>query len=215
MGRKNRSYKKGAPHRDARLFVIVAEGEREDAYFSWFNEKNQRIQVSIIPREKDKSAPNFFLERIEKFIKDGGWSPADDDVLWCVLDVDRWSREEIEGLRTICEQHENWNLAISNPCFEVWLLYHNAQNLPDTGENCARLKQRLHEQLSPGGYKLENIAPLVQTAATNARNADGNPQGHFPNRMNTKLYLLAEQMIALLGVRNCFKTSDETENVRF
>lgn len=115
MGRTNRSYKKGAPHRDARLFVIVAEGEREDAYFSWFNEKNQRIKVSIIPREQDKSAPNFFLQRVEKFIEDGGWSPTENDMLWCVLDVDRWSREEIEGLRTICEQHENWNLAISNP----------------------------------------------------------------------------------------------------
>ena len=37
MPKKNRSYKKGLPHRDARLFVIVAEGEREDAYFRWFH----------------------------------------------------------------------------------------------------------------------------------------------------------------------------------
>lgn len=29
----NRNYKKGAPHRDSRLFIIIAEGEREDAYF--------------------------------------------------------------------------------------------------------------------------------------------------------------------------------------
>jgi len=36
MRRKNRSYKKGGRHRDARLFVIVAEGEREDAYFRYF-----------------------------------------------------------------------------------------------------------------------------------------------------------------------------------
>ncbi len=28
---QRRPYKRGAPHRDARLFIIVAEGEREDA----------------------------------------------------------------------------------------------------------------------------------------------------------------------------------------
>jgi len=38
MRRKNRSYKKGGRHRDARLFVIVAEGERKDAYFRYFFE---------------------------------------------------------------------------------------------------------------------------------------------------------------------------------
>ncbi len=199
MPRQNRSYKKGAPHRDARLFVIVAEGEREDGYFSWFNERNQRIRVNVIPREQDKSAPNHFLPRIEKFIEDGGWSPADNDVLWCVLDVDRWSREEIEGLRTICEQHENWGMAISNPCFEVWLLYHNAANITDEGENCTKLKQRLHGQLSPGGYNVDAVAPLIQTAATNARNADDSEQGHFPDRMKTKLYLLADQLLVMLG----------------
>lgn len=198
MARTNRSYKKGAPHRDARLFVIIAEGEREDSYFSWFNEKNQRIKVSIIPREQDKSAPNFFLQRVEKFIEDGGWSPAENDVLWCVLDVDRWSREEIEGLRAACEQHQNWNIAISNPCFEVWLLYHNAATLIDENESCARLKQILHEQLSPGGYNVDTVAPLIQTASTNAKNAENN-QGYFPDRMKTKIYLLAAQMVAMLG----------------
>lgn len=62
MQRNRRKYKKSAPFRDARLFIIVAEGEREDAYFSFFNERNQRIKVQPIPREKDKSAPNYFLK---------------------------------------------------------------------------------------------------------------------------------------------------------
>lgn len=198
MPKPNRSYKKGAPHRDARLFVIVAEGEREDGYFSWFNERNQRIRVSVIPREQDKSAPNHFLQRIEKFIEDGGWSPADNDVLWCVLDVDRWSREEIENLRTACEAHPNWNIAISNPCFEIWLLYHILPTISDNGENCSALKQQLHQQLR-GGYNLRTIAPLIQTAADNARSADSNSTGTFPDRMKTKLYLLADQMLAMLG----------------
>lgn len=115
MPRKNRAYKKGEPHRDARLFVIVAEGEREDNYFSWFHQRNQRIQIRIVPREENRSAPAFFLERVKEYIEEGGWSEKEGDRLWFVLDVDRWSRRTIEDLRIACEQHSNWYLGISNP----------------------------------------------------------------------------------------------------
>lgn len=199
MPKKNRSYKKGEPHRDARLFVIVAEGEREDDYFSWFHEKNQRIKISIVPREQDKSAPNHFLARIEKFIYDGGWSQDDNDLLWFVLDVDRWNREELENLRIACDQNPTWQMAVSNPCFEVWLLYHFLPVISDSGENCLRLKRQIHNQLSPSGYKVDKVAPNIQIATSNARNSDRNIQSYFPDRMKTKLYLLAEQMLALLG----------------
>lgn len=87
--RLNRAYKKGEAHRDARLFVIVAEGEREDAYFKCFNARNQRVFIKIVPREQNRSAPKFFLERVEKTIVSGGWTPKEDDLLWFVLDVDR------------------------------------------------------------------------------------------------------------------------------
>lgn len=43
----NRAYKRGEAHRDALLFVIVAEGEREDRYFGWFDQKSQRISEII------------------------------------------------------------------------------------------------------------------------------------------------------------------------
>lgn len=72
MPKKNRAYKKGAPHRDAHLFVIVAEGEREDGYFGWFHERNQRIRVRIVPREPGHSAPAHCLDRVNQFIEEGG-----------------------------------------------------------------------------------------------------------------------------------------------
>lgn len=65
----NRAYKRGEPHRDMRLFVIVAEGEREDEYFSWFDQRNSRIRVQIVPREGHASAPNHFIKRLETFFR--------------------------------------------------------------------------------------------------------------------------------------------------
>lgn len=198
MPKKNRAYKKGAPHRDARLFVIVAEGKREDEYFSWFNEKNQRIKVSIIPREQNRSAPTHFLSRVGSFIEAGGWNPEDDDQLWFVLDVDKWQREEIENLRIACESNPNWRIAISNPCFEVWLLFHIRKSIPDNGEGCGSLKQMLHRN-APGGYDKDAFCEKIELAVQNSRAADNNPRGHFPDRMMTKLYQLAEEIIPILG----------------
>lgn len=195
---KNRAYKKGAAHKDARLFVIVAEGEREDAYFKFFNAQNQRIKIRIVPREQNRSAPNFFSERISKFIDSGEWSPKEDDLLWFVLDVDRWSRKVIEELRDHCEQNENWFIGISNPCFEVWLLYHFLDKLPDNNEKCRNLKQQL-DRVSGGGFEINKMARLINVAATNAENSDTNPTQFYPDRMQTKLYLLAQQMLKLLG----------------
>ena len=198
MPRKNRAYKKGEPHRDARLFVIVAEGEREDGYFRFFNERNQRIQIKIAAREENKSAPNFFLERVEKMIADGIWSPKDDDLLWFVLDVDKWKREEIENLKTACDSEENWDIAISNPCFEVWLIFHVQSEISNKELSCQELKTFLH-QASGGGFEINRFAFNLQTAVENGKAADTNPTGYYPDVMQTKVYLLGEQLLQLLG----------------
>jgi RloB-like protein len=193
----NRSYKKGAPHRDSRLFIIVAEGEREDAYFQYFHLKNQRIRISIVPREQNASAPKHFLNRLDKFEKEGLWSPKDDDALWFVLDVDAWKREHIDELITACEKDKNWNIAISNPSFEVWLLFHLMNNLEGLSPN---LKNELHLKTSGVGYSPEIFCPEIDLAIQNAKQSDTTPSYIFPTAKQTKVYLLAEQLIEKLGI---------------
>lgn len=98
----------------------------------------------------------------------------------------------------ICEQTSNWNIAVSNPCFEVWLLYHLFETLPDNGKPCSDLKRLLHEAVQ-GGYDKNSFCPKIRIAAENARQADDNQTGYFPDRMKTKLYVLAEEIIGLPG----------------
>ena len=198
MPRRNRGYKKGRPHRDARLFVIIAEGEREDAYFKYFDRQNQRIKVQIVKREQNRSAPKFFLQRIEKAIETGIYAPKENDFVWFVLDVDRWSRKEIEELQGHCEKQRNWHLGISNPCFEVWLLYHFIEEIDDQGEESKELKTLLH-QVSSIGFDMRQHPNLIKTAQKNAAHADNFPEQYYPTRMQTKLHILADQMLQLLG----------------
>lgn len=198
MPRKNRAYKKGVPHRDARLFVIVAEGEREDAYFRFFHAQNQRIKIKVVPREGGKSAPKYFLARVDQFRSTEEWVPEVNDQLWFVLDVDRWERKDIDELYAHCRQTATWNLAISNPCFEVWLWYHQVARIDLPAPTCKVLKTRL-DQLSPGGYTLEQDALQIETAMRQAQQVDAHPDHYFPASKETKVYQLARELLAVLG----------------
>jgi hypothetical protein len=196
---QSRNYKKGVPHRDrdSRLFVIVAEGEREDEYFSYFHEQNRRITIKIVPRDEQISAPKYFLNRLAKFQETEEWNPKDNDALWFVLDVDKWKREHIQELIEACETDKTWHIAISNPCFEVWLLYHLEDNLATIGDN---LKHELHLRTVGVGRGIpSNFCPKIVIATENAKKNDPSPSQIFPNEKQTKFYLLAEQLIEKLG----------------
>ncbi|MGW2765707.1 RloB family protein [Streptomyces sp. NPDC001275] len=56
---------------------------------------------------------------------------------WCVLDVDDFARNLDQALRLADD--ENVEVALSNPCFELWLLlHHRAHHAPVTGYQQAK-----------------------------------------------------------------------------
>ena len=196
MGRKNRGYKKGEPFRDYKKFVIIAEGEREDAYFLEFNVISSRVRVVIVEREEGKSAVKHFLDRAQTYSDKYELLP--EDFLWFVLDVDRWPREQIENLNIACEQSENWQVAISNPCFEVWLYYHFKNEIPAELNVCKKLKTAV-SKLNYGGYNPHVYAMRIADATKNAEKKDRNKLQFYPAVGNTKIYNLAAQMLEFIG----------------
>jgi len=194
----NRAYKRGEAHRDARLFIIVTEGEREDRYFQWFDRKSQRIRVQLVPRQGQASAPKHFLTRLGQYLGESGTDVQMKDSVWFVLDVDAWSRESIDELVAACNQTLNWHIAISNPCFEVWLNMHKGP-VPDHGEDCDALKTMLGSRLHPGGFHPNVICPLIEDAIKYSKEADTHPNQSYPDRMQTKVHLLASAVLAVLG----------------
>ena len=197
MPKQNRAYKKGNPFKDARLFVIVAEGHREENYFQWFNAKNSRIQILLIDRTENESAPKLFIDRIQKAESEGKYSPDAQDHVWFICDVDRW-RQQIEELRENCQQKPNWNIAVSNPCFEVWLHFHSGRIQTGKEISCHTLKQKLPKSAT-GAYNPEKYGPLIEKATEHAKNSDTSPDSFFPDKMQTKIYQLAESMLSVLG----------------
>jgi hypothetical protein len=197
MRKRNRAYKKGLPFRDARLFVIVAEGEREDTYFRHFEKSSRRIKILLIPRESDASSPNLFLDRLAKAEDSVGYEPKEGDRVWFVCDVDRWQKH-LPPLIQHCINHagQDHRIAISNPCFEIWLHYHSGPVNSNT-VSCKQLKSTL-PQTAVGEYIIEKYHTQIQQAIQFASAADTDPTNDMPGPMQTKLYRLAQELNELI-----------------
>jgi len=196
-------YKEEEKVRDYRLFVIVAEGSKREVQYLLPFDLIDRIKVMNIPQSQDErgSSPDHVKARMEKYIRDNGLSEEDNDTLWCVIDVDKWPQTAINELAAFCKDHPCTSLIVSNPCFEVWLLYHKLEDLGSI--DCSKsqnLKAKL-DQLNPGGYNYHTYIPLIETAIENAKSHDSNPtsNSYMPKVRETKMYLLAQSLMDCIG----------------
>ena len=96
-----------------------------------------------------------------------------DDQLWILSDVDRWETEELSEVAEKCNQ-KNYKFAVSNPCFEIWLLLHRKsieeysfqeiielrKNKKSTTKNS---KTRLEKELTAlcGSYNKSKLVPQI------------------------------------------------------
>lgn len=212
MMRKKRGYKREAYglKRDYRLFAIACEGKREADYFRFLESISRGIAIDIIEevvpdsemqvKHSNKSAPKWLLDRAVRYIEKEGLD--DEDELWFVLDVDKWKNEQIREIAEYCRQKPNWHIAISNPCFEVWLYYHINASVPGnlkSSNKCKDWKQALNSK-SKGGYSKESYLMLIKEAIVNASNADTDKAHYFPDTGQTKVYLLAEAIMKRVGI---------------
>ncbi len=127
--------------RDARIFVIAVEGEKtEEQYFSLFG--SSRVHVEVLSAGSGSlSAPKHVLERLVRFEQQYDLGPEDER--WFVADVDR-QRGQFLAQVTQIARDSGYHLAISNPCFELWLLLHFREADPADTECRSVIERRLN-----------------------------------------------------------------------
>ena len=201
MGFKVRGYTRDVPQekvRDYSLFAIACEGsEREPDYFRLFDGID-RIKVDII-ENGEGSAPSKVLARVEGYINENQLDADYGDTLWCVIDKDKWPQEQIEELHAFCNQKGNRHLVISNPCIEIWLLYHKRADLKGLNITTAQDAKRELDNIEKGGYYYIKYLPLMLKAIENASHADTNPNGYMPELLQTKVYQLGKALYNRMG----------------
>ena len=126
------------PSREPRTQLLVVCGARrtEPAYLAGLRRetRNPAVAIKVLSHPRDPERVVRYAKKCQEKLG------TDFDEIWCVLDVDQF---EYGPALKIAAQ-EGINLAISNPCFEVWLLLHHidlAMPLRDAGEAIELLKQ--------------------------------------------------------------------------
>jgi RloB-like protein len=127
------------------VILIVCEGERtEREYFEGFARafRNSRVRIKIahehgVPKTLVKTAKEYKKEAADAARKEDDENLAFDGV-WCVFDVD--DHPQIADARQMARDN-GIELAISNPCFELWLLLHfrDSPGMQHRGKICQML----------------------------------------------------------------------------
>jgi len=79
----------------------------------------------------------------------------------------------------------------------VWLFLHYKELLKANQRPCSQLKTELGTIVS-GGYNLKFAIAQINIAIQRAKDADSNKGHYFPNPMETKIYLLVEELTQML-----------------
>lgn len=201
--RRKRPINRQIPHlRDTRLIIIVTEGQKtEKQYFESDIFCSPRLQVIISPSDS-KSAPHHVYERLKRIAKEHELQP--DDHFWFMIDKDRWPEKE---LAKICQnalkcKKINIGLAVSNPCFELWL-YLDHQDWTSGSVNSRDMEVALKNLL--GCYNKSNINILkyingITKAIERAETLDSfNPDVRWPENPGTHVYKVVKQIHQIIG----------------
>jgi hypothetical protein len=118
--------------RDDRLFIVACDDTfAPKQYFEFF--KITRVQIHVVPTQDGTSSAGRVLERLMDF------DHEEDDELWMLLDTDHFaSGNHLRSFKTALKnaRQKGVNVALSKPCFELWLLLHcvdepAVRDLPD------------------------------------------------------------------------------------
>ena len=176
------------------LIVISTEGEKtEKQYFERF--KTETITALVLETPHGESSPLQVKQRLLSFLTLHPHLPSKS--AWLVMDTDRHA-SHLPAILAEAKQ-VGFQVAISNPCFELWLWLHHFE-VDLTLTTCRQLKRALD---AINGFDFHSWNPAgnnqhreqVRTAIQRANQLTGTdtlPIPHFPG---TNIASLAQQLL--------------------
>lgn len=214
MIQRRKDYCKKAPSRDAHKVYIVCEGTgTEPKYFAFFEGLSSNLQIITIP-PTEGTDPLKLMEHAEQALigKDREYTIEyeHNDTVWFVIDTDTWEKEgKIAPLRDFCSQqnaaiplnfneikpYNAWNVAQSNPCFEIWLYYHIYENKPTSDEvgKYVSFKEFVNDCIS-GGFDFEKDPARLEEAIVNTKNNFSASEDSTPLLFASEMYQLGAEI---------------------
>lgn len=201
-----------------KLYILSFEGEKTEVkYFNDFRQSeffNDSGIIEIIPleREPNTGTDPLSVKRLLKKAK-SNYPFKKSDEFWLIVDRDHWEtihKINFEQLVIDCNKENNFFLAMSNPCFEIWLIMH----LKDISEydqveqaklleNASVNKKKNHIDIVVGdlqgiGYNKnpvpETYLPHTRIAIERAKNRNENNEA-YPKNLGSHIYKLIEKLL--------------------
>lgn len=151
------------------------------------------MQVRTIASVDGNSSPEAVLLNLQKFERE--YQLGDGDELWLAVDVDRWKEKMLASIASLCLQ-KRINLAISNPCFELWLALHLDADLPSLMSSRS-LERHIRKQLGSfqkSNYEARRLLMNIEAAVKKAKILDDIPSHRWPQKPGTHVYKLVESI---------------------
>lgn len=201
-----------------KLFILSFEGETtEPCYFEDFRTSpyfNDSGLIEVIPLKKADNTGTDPIS-VKKLLKKAKneFSFKKTDEFWLIIDRDHWEtthKHSFDSLVIDCKAEKNFYLAMSNPCFEIWLILHLKDISEFTeDEQLAILENKkvsirknhidaVLGELQGKGYKKKAdpkiFLPLTGIAIERAKALDMMEED-YPTKIGTHLYKLVEKLI--------------------
>lgn len=203
--------------RDASIVVVACEDTYAvKQYFAKF--RTRRTQLTVLPTEDCRSNPRAVIERLHDHKRK--YAQEEGDEFWFCIDADHWicghHQRELSQVLQECRQ-KGYGIAISNPCFEVWLLLHFTEIndeivLRMLGKNSSetvnieeleslRCDSFVHELRNFAGQYNKSRVSALKLSAAQVRQATQRAQdrdtgnGDVPQVPGTRVYKLVESLL--------------------
>lgn len=184
--------------RDDRLFLIACDDTyAPKQYFGFF--RLTRVKIEVVPTEDGTSVAEAVLQRLLN-----SFEYEEGDERWMLLDTDHVaSGSHLPGLLRALQdaQRQGVRVALSKPCFELWLLLHHADEAIATTLRHAKdvetiLRTTIGEynktRLKQEHYPLTLVAEAIKRAE---RLDNTVPGGIVPEDNTTRVYQLLRAII--------------------
>ena len=215
MIRRIKDYGKHEPTKDSHKIYVICEGkDTEPAYFAFFEGLSSNLQVITIPPTTGTDPLKLMALSKEKLTGESKQYTVNyqyGDTVWFVIDTDTWETEgKIAPLRQYCtEQNQHitdnldevkaynaWNVAQSNPSFEIWLYYHIYDSKP-TDEEVVKFrtfKEFVNNKIS-GGFNYQTHPVFLEDAIFHSENQFSKNDAGLLEKYVTEMHILGREIL--------------------
>lgn len=169
--------RKVATRKPRKTLVVFCEGERtEPEYLNALKRKQSVRDVAAVDLRVQTGqggfVPRTLVAMAIESLKRATDEDAEIDEFWCVFDVE-WPRNH-PGLEEAVKQARanGVKLAVSNPCFEVWLILHFQNHASWLDNNQARRLRRQLDGSNDKGLESRKYMPLTAESGRRAAELD-------------------------------------------